>query len=84
MICRYRTTVLHRTSHIHERQLIGEQYDSKNQPDKKNFFHMTPGGGKSLGQKVLRPQPQSSCASVKIQGGGMTYCHPSNHQNERK
>lgn len=69
MIYRYRTTVMRRTSHIHERQLPGEQSASENQPDKKNFFHMTPGGGKSLGQKVLRPQPQPSSASVKIQGG---------------
>lgn len=29
------------------------------------------GGGKSLGQKALRPQPPSFDASVKIQGGGI-------------
>ena len=83
MTYRYRTTVMRRTSHIHERQLIGEQYDSKNQPDKKNFFHMTPGGGKSLGQKVLRPQPKPKAASVKIQGGGITCCHAYKQHNHR-
>lgn len=76
MIHRYRTTVMRRTSHIHERQLSGERTAPENQSDIKKFFQMTPGGGKSLGQKVARPQPKPKAASVKIQGGGMTCCHP--------
>lgn len=67
---------MRRTPLIHQRQLPGEQSASDNQLDIKKNFQMTTGGGKSLGQKALRPQPQSFHASVKIQGGGMTCCHP--------
>jgi hypothetical protein len=70
VIYRYNTTVMSRTPGIHEHRLPYEGYASENQMSKKKFFYAPPGGGKSLGQKVLRPQPQSFHASVKNQGGG--------------
>lgn len=76
MIYRYRTTVMHRAPGIHEHRLPYEGHASENQMNKNKFFCAPPGGGKSLGQKVLRPQPKPKAASVKIQGGGMTCCHP--------
>ena len=76
MIYRYKTTVMRRTPGIHEHRQPGEGHAPDYLSDIEKKFHAPPGGGKSLGQKVLRPQPKPKAASVKIQGGGMTCCHP--------
>ena len=73
MIYRYRTTLMHRAPGIHEHRLPEGSHDPEYLSVVKKYFCTPTGGGKSLGQNCLRPQPQSFNAGGKIQGGGMRY-----------